>query len=79
MFGAQKFEDEDRELYDLLIAAIRSDFLLAGLGFDFDVDFSSRLELHFLSVIIDQLIGDSNFPIQVVRALYGDLRFLRFS
>ena len=49
------------------------------LCFDFDFDLSSRLELHFLSVIIDQLIGHSNFLVQVICSLDRDLGFLRFS
>ena len=49
------------------------------LCFDFDFHFGSRFELHFFPVIIDQLIGHSNFLVQVICSFDGDLGFLRFS
>ena len=46
---------------------------------DSDIDFRAGLQFHFRTITIHQLVVDANFPIQIVRSIYHDLRLLGFA
>ena len=50
-----------------------------GVCLNRDFNFGARLEFDFLAVAIDQLIGDTDFAVQMVRTLHGNLRLLGFT
>ena len=47
------------------------------VGLNCDVDLRAFLQLDFVAVIVDQPIGNTNFAIQMVSTLDGDLRLFR--
>ena len=48
-----------------------------GIGFDGNFNFGALFQLHFTALFVDESVFNSNFTVQVIRALNGDLRFFR--
>lgn len=45
---------------------------------DSDLHLGTRLQAHFLATLVDQLVFDANFFVQMIRTFDGNLSFLRF-
>ena len=73
--GAQRTYFSHRICLAALV--LRCNCAFCRLGLDGYVDFGSRLQLDFLSVVVDQSIGNSNLFVQVIRTLDRNLRLFR--